>query len=470
VTTVAAANIFGTAAKLNATVNPNYGASTYWFVYGTNNSTALTNLTTPASLGASNGVATVASSLTGLMPGTPYYFEIVATNLAGSSTGTILSFTTGSVSAAPTVTTVAASSITASTAKLNGTVNPNNDAATYWFVYGTNNTTALTNLTATAVLAATNTTSPTLSSSPSGLLPGTTYYFKFVATNSLGTSAGSVLNFTTSVPLPTVTPLAAFGISAHAATLGAIVNPNNALTGYWFKYGTSPASLNTLTTTNPLAASYSAVTATKSISGLTPATTYYFEVLATNSSGTVVSWNTSFTTLPLPTVLTLAASNITPITAVLNGAVNPNNTAVTYWFNYGTTTGYGSSTTPGILAAGSSWVTNNAAVVGLQPGTVYHYQIVATNTGGMTTGADVSFTALQLGGSLNGGLFNYVFTNATGGSYSILSTNNLTAPRATWPAIGTAVENPSGSGYYMMTNQITPTNADAFFIWKTNSP
>jgi hypothetical protein len=58
----------------------------------------------------------------------------------------------------------------------------------------------------------------------------------------------------------------------------------------------------------------------------------------------------------------------------------------------------------------------------------------------------------------------FAFTNAPGLSFSILATNNVTAPRATWPVIGTAVENPAGSGNYQFTDPNPATNSTRFYI------
>ena len=46
------------------------------------------------------------------------------------------------------------------------------------------------------------------------------------------------------------------------------------------------------------------------------------------------------------------------------------------------------------------------------------------------------------------GKFSFTFTNITGLSYSVLATNLLSAPLATWPVIGTTTESPLGSGTY----------------------
>ncbi len=97
-------------------------------------------------------------------------------------------------------------------------------------------------------------------------------------------------------------------------------------------------------------------------------------------------------------------------------------------------------------------------------------------------GATISFTSPGLAGvvsssfnipapiksnlgatALGGGKFKLSFTNATGLSFSVLATNNLAAPRANWPVVGTATESPAGSGSYQYTNS-APTNTLQFYI------
>jgi hypothetical protein len=69
-----------------------------------------------------------------------------------------------------------------------------------------------------------------------------------------------------------------------------------------------------------------------------------------------------------------------------------------------------------------------------------------------------------LGGvMLNGGQLTFTFTNAPGLSFSVLATNDISAPLTNWPVIGTAVENPAGSGNYQFTNS-SATNAQEFYI------
>ncbi|MGA2246737.1 MAG: DUF1533 domain-containing protein [Verrucomicrobiota bacterium] len=73
--------------------------------------------------------------------------------------------------------------------------------------------------------------------------------------------------------------------------------------------------------------------------------------------------------------------------------------------------------------------------------------------------------SLILGGvSLSNGQLAFSFTNTTGLSFSVLGTNDLIAPPATWPVVGTAVENPAGSGIYQFTDPSPATNSSRFYL------
>ena len=74
------------------------------------------------------------------------------------------------------------------------------------------------------------------------------------------------------------------------------------------------------------------------------------------------------------------------------------------------------------------------------------------------------FQSLLNGVSLSGGNLTFSFTNGTGLGFSVLSTNNLAAPVATWPVVGPAIENPSGSGHYQFTTPNPATNSAQFYI------
>jgi hypothetical protein len=65
--------------------------------------------------------------------------------------------------------------------------------------------------------------------------------------------------------------------------------------------------------------------------------------------------------------------------------------------------------------------------------------------------------------AVNNGKMTFTFTNVTGLSFSIVATNDITAPVATWPVVGAAVESPAGSGNYSYTNS-SATNGQQYFL------
>ncbi len=95
--------------------------------------------------------------------------------------------------AAPTVTTLAATNITATSATLNGTVNPNGAVlSTNYFQYGL--TTNYGSFSATNTLTAAYGVSA-VTNQLTNLAPGTVYHYRLVAANSVGTTLGSDLTF-----------------------------------------------------------------------------------------------------------------------------------------------------------------------------------------------------------------------------------------------------------------------------------
>jgi len=95
---------------------------------------------------------------------------------------------------------------------------------------------------------------------------------------------------------------------------------------------------------------------------------------------------------PLPA--TLAPASVTPAAAVLHGTIDDTGHVVTFWFEYGTTTDYGSTTGP--------WMTKKShldftrGLGGLTQGTTYHVRLVAANEHGVAYGNDVTFTTVSV--------------------------------------------------------------------------
>ena len=107
------------------------------------------------------------------------------------------------------------------------------------------------------------------------------------------------------------------------------------------------------------------------------------------------AWSTSTAPLGLPVVTPASATSLTPASATLNGSVLPNYQATLAWCRYGTTTNYGTTTgTTNINASNSSPVAINFPISGLPPATLYHFQLVATNSAGTNTSPDSTFSTL----------------------------------------------------------------------------
>jgi alpha-tubulin suppressor-like RCC1 family protein len=94
-----------------------------------------------------------------------------------------------------------------------------------------------------------------------------------------------------------------------------------------------------------------------------------------------------------PIAATEPAGGVSGTAAVLNGQVGPQGLETSYHFEYGPTTGYGSSVpVPDASAgAGTAPVEVSASLAGLTEGGSYHYRLVATNAAGTSYGRDIAF-------------------------------------------------------------------------------
>jgi len=93
-----------------------------------------------------------------------------------------------------------------------------------------------------------------------------------------------------------------------------------------------------------------------------------------------------------PAAATGGASNVTFSSARVNGSADPNGTATSYYFQYGTTRAYGVQTAATPVGAGQNPVQVSTDLFGLAPATRYHYRIVAQSAGGTALGRDRTFT------------------------------------------------------------------------------
>jgi hypothetical protein len=336
----------------------------------------------------------VTSNLAGLTPGATYHYRVVATNSAGTVHGGDAVFTT---LVPPGATTGAATGIGTTTATLNGTVDPNSRATTFYFEYGPTSSYG----TKTAVKSAgTGATPQNEAVAISNLQAGKTYHFRIVATSDAGTATGADATFTTS-SAPVAVTSDATAVAVTTATLRGQVNPNGIATTWWFEYGTSTA-YGTKSASHSAGSGTTARSVSDGITKLKAGTTYHFRLVAQNSSGRVFGADHAFTTVGPPVAVTAPAQSVGPDAAQLTGSLDTRGRATTWWFEYGTTTKYGRSTTHvnGGSKAGLQTVTAPASA--LAAATTYHYRVVAQSDAGTTYGADQAFTttgvSLAVGG------------------------------------------------------------------------
>ena len=93
-----------------------------------------------------------------------------------------------------------------------------------------------------------------------------------------------------------------------------------------------------------------------------------------------------------PAVRTGGAASITMNSATLNGRVDPNNAETTYFFQYGTTSLFGTTTAAASAGSGANGLAVSVPISGLAPATKYHYRLVAQNRFGITKGERRTFT------------------------------------------------------------------------------
>jgi hypothetical protein len=211
-------------------------------------------------------------------------------------------------------------------------------------------------------------------------------------------SNGNVYVFRAPVRLPDVTTgTPPTNVTSTTATLSGAVNPDTtSVTGCRFEYGTSTSYGASVACTQALPLTgTSALPVSVSLGALQPNATYHYRLAGANSNGTSFGEDQTFTTSPAPPTLDdQSVSGLTQTSAILNASIDPNNEATTYHFEYGPTAAYGTSVPVPEAEVGSEWgdVVVGQQLSGLEPGTTYHFRVVATNATGPSTGVDQTFT------------------------------------------------------------------------------
>lgn len=208
-TTAAASEISSSTATLNGSGNPSGVNTTGGFRYstsnpGTANGSSGIALDASSNLGSGSSPVAYSQSVTGLLPGTTYYYWAFVENPNGTAFGSIQSFTTAAT--VPTATTGSVSNLTGTSATLGGSANPGGASTTAWFRYSTSNPGNADDSSGTRTPSSggsslgAGTSGVTFSQALADLDPGTTYYYWAIAASAEGTAFGSIQSFTTPAP------------------------------------------------------------------------------------------------------------------------------------------------------------------------------------------------------------------------------------------------------------------------------
>jgi len=275
-------------------------------------------------------------TIAGLTANTEYAVCLVV-ETPGGDAETATTFKTPVTPEKPT-TVSPAKEITATTAKLEGTLNPLKvgEAGTYEF-YAQQSATECNREHFAPEPAGTMTGAKEqkVSATVTGLEPNAEYTFCLEAINKAGeTVAGNAVHFTTKPAPPEVTEAKFSGVKATEVTLEGTVNPNNEPTECKFEYGMLSFSEGEIACSPELLKGYGPqnVSSTKlgeqgqpvaSITGLTPETTYKYRIVTNSGAGEGTGEGTFETALPPNTPEKAGATGITATTATLNGFLNP---------------------------------------------------------------------------------------------------------------------------------------------------
>ncbi len=323
-----------------------------------------------------------------------------------------------------------ATAVTATTATLNGTLNPNASAAAgYLFTFNTNGT--CTEGPATQQEPEVTGEAVHVETALTGLEPSREYTVCLLATHLEGetteTASGEPVTFKTLASPPAVDAQSVSALTAFSATLEAQVNANNQETSVSFQYSTQATGETlegevTTVPANGLGAEFGDRTATGETGhALSPGTTYFYRAIAENTAAERTEGPVQqFTTPGAPTIALGEAHSVTRTTALIDAEIDAHGAATEYFLEYGQAEPYGAPGSPTALAklgaepAGPQAIPP-IALEELRPATVYRYRVVAINEAGTTDGPEGTFTtaAAQPPAATTGEALEVTLTTAT---------------------------------------------------------
>ena len=184
----------------------------------------------------------------------------------------------------------------------------------------------------------------------------------------------------------------ASNVGPNTATLEGSLNPDGMPTTYKFQYGLDKKQYDIETEAQSAGSGTSDIAVKPiDIDKLQPGRTYHYRLVAENELGRTNAEDRTFTAPARPLISSLNPTNILGESVDLTGHINNFNLDSTYHFDYGTTAAYGQSTPERELSAGTTPQFVVEHVTELQPGSTYHFRLVATNQFGTSYSTDATF-------------------------------------------------------------------------------
>lgn len=277
--------------------------------------------------------------------------------------------------------------------------------------------------------------------------------------------------------LPAVTTTAASAITSSTASSGGNVTSDGGGTvsarGVCWRTSSGPTTADSKTTDGTGTGVF-----VSSLTGLSPATTYYVRAYATNAAGTTYGNEVSFTTpATTPTITTTAISGLGSTTATSGGNITSDGGAAVTARGVCWSTSSNPTTANSKTTDGSGTGSFSSSVTGLSSGVTYYLRAYATNSAGTSYGNEVSFTTLAIPALTTTAISSITGTTASsGGNITSDGGASVTARGVCWstsPNPTTANSTTSdGSGTGSFTSSLTGLSAGTTYYvraYATNS-
>ena len=203
-------------------------------------------------------------------------------------------------------------------------------------------------------------------------------------------------------PPSTPTTGEAQNITDSSADLTGTINLSGDAGGFHFLWGVSSDDLANTTPVQGAGIVGSDTTETQTMSNLSPGTTYFYKIVADNSTDSKAAEDIqSFTTqADAPSVFNVSEDSATDTTAHLSFTINPNGADTSYVITYGDgDPGDDQTTDPVDIGADAGDQQLTATLENLDPNSTYHFDVIATNSVDRADGFGHGFTTdQQIGG------------------------------------------------------------------------